>query len=149
MHICGFIRIFAYKKKDRNNQLYRKVMKTNSIKFSELQEFNDSNSLVLISTTFSDGFDFSEVNDFLSDELRFSTGKNLIGVHFIEDNVEGDEGRKDWLLEFDHEEVQFNPLARLMFPDLKWTSDFIYIYKNDYISGSEVPNDFDEQEDEQ
>lgn len=107
-------------------------METNSIKFSELQKFNDSNSAVMIATTFPEDFDFSEVDEFLSKELGFSKGKNLIGVHFIEGNVRGDEGRKDWLLEFDHEEVQFNPIARLMFPDLKWTSDFIDIFGKDY-----------------
>lgn len=107
-------------------------MKTNSIKFSELQEFNDSNSVVLIATTFPDGFDFSEVDEFLSDGLDFSRGKKLIGVHFITGNVLGEVGRKDWLLEFDHEEIQFNPIARLRFPDLKWTSDFIDNYSRDY-----------------
>ena len=107
-------------------------MKTNSIKFSELQEFNDSNSVVLIATTFPDGFDFSEVDEFLSDGLGFSKGKKLIGVHFITGNVKGEDGRKDWLLEFDHEEIQFNPIARLRFPDLKWTSDFIDNFGRDY-----------------
>ena len=107
-------------------------MKTNSINFSELEKFNDSNSAVMIATVFTEGFDFSEVGEFLSEQLGFSKGKNLIGVHFIEGNVRGSEGRKDWLLEFDHEEVQFNYLARLRFPDLKWTSDFIVNYRKDY-----------------
>ena len=107
-------------------------MNTNSISFSELQKFNDSNSVVMIATEFPEGFDFSEVDEFLSEQLGFSKGKNLIGVHFIEGNVRGVEGRKDWLLEFDNEEVQFNPMARLKFPDLKWTSDFIDNFHEDY-----------------
>lgn len=109
-----------------------KVMNINSISFSELQKFNDSNSVVMIATEFPEGFDFSEVDEFLSEQLGFSKGKNLIGVHFIEGNVRGSDGRKDWLLEFDHEEVQFNPIARLRFPDLKWTSDFMDIFCDDY-----------------
>ena len=107
-------------------------MNTNSVTFSELQKFNDSNSVVMIATKFPEGFDFSEVDEFLSEQLGFSKGKNLIGVHFINGNVRGANGRKDWLLEFDHEEVQFNPIARLKFPDLKWTSDFIDIFGDDY-----------------
>lgn len=108
-------------------------MNTNSVKFSELEKFNDSNSAVMIATEFPEGFDFSEVDEFLSEQLGFSKGKNLVGIHFIEGNVRGNEGRKDWLLEFDHEEIQFNPLARLKFPDLKWTSDFVVNYKDDYV----------------
>lgn len=107
-------------------------MNTNSVSFSELQKFNDSNSVVMIATEFPEGFDFSKVDEFLSEQLCFSKGKNLIGVHFIEGNVRGADGRKDWLLEFDNEEVQFNPMARLKFPDLKWTSDFIDIFGDDY-----------------
>ena len=112
-------------------------MKTNPIKFSELEKFNDSNSAVMMATEFPEGFDFKEVDEFLSEELGFSKGKNLIGVHFIDGNVNGDDGRKDWLLEFDHEEVQFNPIARLNFPDLKWTSDFIDNYRKDYTFNGE------------
>ncbi len=114
------------------------MIKVENIKFSELQKFNDSNSAVMIATVFPEGFDFSEVDEFLSGVLGFSNGKNLIRVHFISDNVKGSKGRKDWLLEFDHEEVQFNPIARLRFPDLKWTSDFVDNFKDDYYSGCEV-----------
>lgn len=108
-------------------------MRTNKIEFCELGKFNDSNSAVMIATKFPEGFDFKEVDEFLSEELGFSKGKNLIGVHFIEGNVKGEDGRKDWLLEFYHEEIQFNPIARLRFPDLKWTSDFVDNYGDDYF----------------
>ncbi len=118
-----------------------KAIKTNNVHFSELSQFNDSNSAVLIATTFPEGFDFRKVDEFLSEELGFSKGKNLIGVHFIEGNVKGADGRQDWLLEFDHEEIQFNYIARLKFPDLKWTSDFIYNYQKDYFAGDNHPMD--------
>ena len=120
-------------------------MKTGEIKFSELRKFNDKNSVVMIATTFPDGYDFGDVNDFLSVELGFSRGKNLIGVYYISDNVRGKDGRNDWLLEFDHEEVMFNPMARLRFSDLKWTSDFIYNYCKDYLSGVELSNETEEE----
>lgn len=111
-------------------------MKTNAISFEELMtsdKYNNSNSAVIVATIFSENEDWKEVNDYLANELRFSTGKNLIGVHRITGNLKGDEGRTDYLLEFDNEQVQFNPIARLCFPDIKWTSDFIDNYKSDFI----------------
>lgn len=107
-------------------------MNTNEVSFSELLNYNDSNSCVMIAVEFPEGFDFKEVDTFLSEDLGFSTGKNLIGVHFITGNVRGKDGRSDYLLEFDHEEVQFNPIARLKLPDLKWTSDFVNNYRKEY-----------------
>lgn len=73
------------------------------------------------------------INDFLANELGFSRGKKIIGYHHIEGNMRGKDGRSDYLLEFDHPEIAFNPIARLRFPDLKWTSDFREIFKQDYI----------------
>ena len=107
-------------------------MKKGTIQFGELKKFNDSNSAVLMATTFPDEFDFKELDDFLSNKLEFSTGKNLIGIYRITGNWLGDEGRTDWLMEFDNEDKQFNCMARLMFPDIKWTSDFIDNYAEDF-----------------
>lgn len=106
-------------------------MKTNKISFNELYKFNDSNSVVMMATIFPKDFDFEIVNDDLS-EVGFSKGKKLTGVHFITGNVKGGNGRKDWLLEFDNEDVPFNPMARLQIPDLKWTSDFVSNHQKDY-----------------
>ena len=44
-----------------------------------------------------------------------------------------DNGRSDYLFEFDHPEIAFNPIARLKFPDLKWTSDFVDNFELDYL----------------
>ena len=111
-------------------------MKTESISFNELKEltkFNDSNSAVLLGFEFEEGDDFSDLNDFLANKLGFSKGKNLIGVHRITGNVLGDEGRHDWVLEFDNEDVMFNCLARLNYGrNLKWVSDFVDNYIGDY-----------------
>lgn len=106
-------------------------MKNNEIQFCDLADYNDSNSCVVVALLFDD----SQVEDFdkfLSEELGFSKGKHIIGYHHLSDNVLGDEGRSDYLFEFDHPEIPFNPIARLRFPDIKWTSDFIDNYRQDY-----------------
>lgn len=107
-------------------------MNTTPIKFKELSEYNDSNSCVLINTLFEEDQGWDEVNNFLSKELNFSLGKNLTGVRSIITNLGSTLERKDWLLEFDHPEIAFDCLARLNFSDLKWTSDFINNYFNQY-----------------
>ena len=108
-------------------------MKTNPISFRELRDYNDSNSCVMVALLINDESEVNELNDFLSNELGFSRGKKIIGYHHIEGNVRGEDGRSDYLLEFDHQEIAFNPLARLRFPDLKWTSDFKVNFEQDYI----------------
>lgn len=111
-------------------------MDTTTISFEDLMtsdKFDNSNSAVIVATIFDDNEDWEAVNDFLANQLGFSKGKNLIGVRRITDNVLGDEGRTDNLLVFDNEDVPFNFMARLRFPDIKWTSDFIDNYKKDYI----------------
>lgn len=108
-------------------------MKKNSISFEELSNYNDSNSCVMIALIIDNENEIKAMNEFLSSELGFSKGKNIVGYHHIEGNVRGKDGRSDYLLEFNHPEIAFCPLARLRFPDLKWTSDFIDNYKEDYI----------------
>ena len=108
-------------------------MQTNEVKFRDLKNYNDGNSAVLMGVIVSDESAYKVLDDYLQNKLGFSKGKNLIGVHRIVENVLGDEGRIDWLLEFDHEEIPFNFIARLQFDGLKWTSDFIDNYAEDYI----------------
>lgn len=111
-------------------------MKTNPIAFSELRKFNDNNSVVLCGVTLNAESveDQKLLNEVLSDN-GLSKGKNVIGIHHIEGNVRGEEGRTDWLVEFDNENVSFNPIARLMMGDtVKWTSDFITNFAKDYKS---------------
>lgn len=108
-------------------------MKTNPISFRELTDYNDNNSCVMLALLINDESEVNIINDFLDNELGFSRGKKIIGYHHIEGNVRGKDGRSDYLLEFDHPEIAFNPIARLRFPDLKWTSDFREIFKQDYI----------------
>lgn len=86
----------------------------------------------MIAVKFPKNQDWNEVQEFLADELKFSHGKNLIGCRRITGNILGDEGRWDYLLEFDTPTMPFNALARLRFSDIKWTSDFIDIFAKDY-----------------
>lgn len=107
-------------------------MNTTSVAFEELFNMNDSETAVMIGVVFPEDQDWNEVQDFLSDELGFSKGKNLIGCRRIKGNILGDDGRWDYLMEFDHPEIPFNPLARLRFSDIKWTSDFVVNFAKDY-----------------
>lgn len=108
-------------------------MNNNSISFSELSNYNDSNSCIIIGLLINDESEVREINDFLSNKLGFSKGKKIVGYHHIEGNILGKDGRSDYLIEFDHPEVAFNPIAKLNFNCLKWTSDFIDIFKKDYL----------------
>ncbi len=113
-------------------------MDTTTISFEDLMtsdKYDNNNSAVIVATIFDDNEDWEAVNNFLANQLCFSKGKNLIGVHRITGNILGDDGRTDYLLVFDNEAMFFNALARLRFPDIKWTSDFIDNYKTDYIAG--------------
>ena len=90
-------------------------MKTNSISFEELSNYNDSNSCVMIALIIENENEVLAMSEFLSSELGFSKGKKIVGYHHIEGNVRGKDGRSDYLLEFDHPEIAFSPLARLQF----------------------------------
>lgn len=112
------------------------TMDTTTISFEDLMtsdKYNNDNSAVIVATIFDDNEDWEAVNDFLANQLGFSKDKNLIGVHRITGNILGDEGRTDYLLVFDNEDVPFNFMARLRFSDIKWTDDFIDNYKRDFI----------------
>ena len=111
-------------------------MDTTTISFEALMtsdKYNDSNSAVIVATVFDENEDWQSVNDIIANQIGFSKGKNLIGVRRITGNIRGEEGRTDYLLVFDNEDVPFNFIARLRFPDIKWTSNFIDNYKRDYI----------------
>lgn len=112
------------------------MIDTTPITFDNLSQYDDSTTAVFMAVIFPDDQDWEEVTHFFADELGFSKGRKVIGCHKITGNVLGDKGRSDYLLEFDHAEIPFNPLARLRCPDLKWTSDFIDNYRQDYGYGT-------------
>lgn len=107
-----------------------------TIHFSELSKFNDSNSLVATGLILEES-DLENVNLFLECEIGLTKNKKLIGAYRILDNVLGNEGRTDWLLVFDNENVNFNYIARLQVGSwIKWTSDFIDNFAEDYASAA-------------
>jgi len=109
------------------------------INFKELSKLNDSESCVLMAVTFPKEFNEKELEEFLRNSKFLPEGKHVIGIKTIKTNVLGDEGRTDQLIEFDHSEIELNPMGRLMITDskgcnwCKWTSDFIINYRMDYI----------------
>lgn len=107
-------------------------MSDKEIKFSELENFNDSESLVWTSLLMRDE-DINPMNDFFHEISLIPKGKSLIGWKKIIGNVLGEDGRSDILLIFDHPELQINPIARLSVGhEIKWTSDFITNFRCDY-----------------
>lgn len=102
-------------------------MNTSTIKFKDVTP-NGHNIVVM---------GISDLAECANEFAEFVTDNKIAnmaptGVYKILDNVKGDDGRTDWLVEFP-ENVNFNPMARLMFGDmLKWTEDFIANYHNDY-----------------
>lgn len=108
------------------------------IKFKELANYNDSNSVVWTSLIMRDE-DLSEMDVFFHDLGFIKEDKHLVDWKHISDNVRGDNGRSDILLIFDNPNSQFNPIVRLQLGyELKWTSDFINNYSQDYISGNHI-----------
>lgn len=109
------------------------------IKFSDLRKYDDSNSIMFLSIIFPEDQNIADVQSFLDTDLNLiPKDKHVIGWHKLSDNVLGDDGRSDYLIEFDRPDLSINPMARLMYGrDIKWTSDFIDNYKQDYISGHE------------
>ena len=56
-------------------------MKNNSISFSELANFNDSNSCVMVALIINDEGEVDEINEYLANVLGFSKGKKIIGYN--------------------------------------------------------------------
>lgn len=108
------------------------MIDTTPIPFTELSKYDDASTAVFMAVIFPDNQNWDEVTQFFADGLGFSKGRKIIGCHRITGNNLGDDGRWDYLLEFDHAEIPFNPIARLQCPDLKWTSDFIDNYRKDF-----------------
>lgn len=107
-------------------------MNTTPISFADLRKIDTSNTAVMLALYVPEDQDWEEANHYFQVDTEFAPGKNLTGCRRITGNLLGDEGRWDYLLEFDHPEIPFNPIARLRFSDIKWTDDFIDNYAKDY-----------------
>lgn len=112
-------------------------MEIKEIRFRDLEKFNDSNSIVVTALTLdhSDPEEAFKQSQQFFDEIKLCPGKKVINIYFINDNVLGNNGRPDYLFEFDHPEIQFSPMVRLQYGrDIKWTSDFLDNFGSDYKS---------------
>jgi len=104
------------------------------IHFSELHDCDDSSTLVILGTLFHyNQSDIEEVEDFFHEEKLIPADAHVTDLRHIEGNVLGEEGRSDVLICFTPCNV--NPMVRLRLSEsmgIKWTSDFVDNYKDDY-----------------
>ena len=102
------------------------------ITFAELKNFNDSNSSVMIGVT--PDCTVEEVDEFFHKTEFYSDDQHCAELYHLSDNVRGKDGRSD-ILVVHSGGAHGNPMARLALCSmLKWTSDFIDNYAEDYIS---------------
>ena len=111
-----------------------------TIRFAEIKP---GNNIVMMGIS-----DLDEARDQLPEFFHDSKIANMAptAVYKILDNVLGDEGRTDWLVEFPGD-VNFNCMARLAFAQMvKWTEDFIANYHEDYQGHNSYLDEDDEPE---
>ena len=102
------------------------------ITFAELKNFNDSNSSVMIGVT--PDCTVEEVDEFFHKMEFYNDDQHCVELYHLSDNVRGSKGRSD-ILVVHTGGAHGNPMARLALCNmLKWTSDFIDNYAEDYIS---------------
>lgn len=107
----------------------------NAIEFKHLRFINDSHLIItglLINPDDHESTVKTISDDFINEGI-ISEGK-LLEMIFIENNVEGENGRKDWLA-VTSPGTKINPIRRLGFGFVKWPSDFIVNYSDDYYDG--------------
>ena len=111
------------------------------IKFAELANYNDSNSIVITGVDVK-GLTIEEIDEIMHKNWGLlPETKHVTGMAHISDNVLGEDGRTDILLELSGEGIA-NPMVRMMLRSqglgLMWTSDFIDNYRTDYFSADEI-----------
>ena len=111
------------------------------IKFAELANYNDSNSIVITGVDVK-GLTIEEIDEIMHKNWGLlPETKHVTGMAHISDNVLGEDGRTDILFELSGEGIA-NPMVRMMLRSqglgLMWTSDFIDNYRTDYFSADEI-----------
>lgn len=112
------------------------------VPFHTLSVYNDSNSFVWTSLAFNPA-EQGDIEVWLKNLGFLPASAKIIDMRKISGNILGDDGRTDVL--FITEPTAFQPLARLQIEGLKWTSDFIQNYRNDF-GGLPLPNDDDDDD---
>lgn len=106
------------------------------ISFSELKEginngtYNDVNNPVWLGLLVKEE-ELPDMTNVFRDLGLIEQHDSVTGFRNITGNVLGDRGRHDVMLEISGNGI-INPIARLMIEGLKWSSDFIVNYKDDY-----------------
>lgn len=109
--------------------------KMKNITFSQLKDYNDSNSIIFMAVIFKSLDDIQKLDEFFHEINLIPKDKHVVDIHFISDNVLGSDGRSDYLIEFDRPDLNVSPMVRLQVgSDIKWTSDFITNFQKDYKS---------------
>lgn len=76
----------------------------------------------------------SQMNEHFAESKLLLNGCKIVSIEKIGQNIKGDAGRTDWLLELSTSVADVSPLKRIMdWPWVKWLEDFIANYKDDYI----------------
>ena len=117
------------------------MIKLSTIKFSELSNYNNWNSIVMMGIYPLNESDINDVCEFFEKEMKLFEDSKVIEIkRIVSDenpviNNDPDEyNRVDWLIVFDKEDMP-NAMARLKHCSwLKWTSDFMENYKEDYAN---------------
>ena len=99
------------------------------ISFDEVRTFNDVETMVWTGLLLNKE-DFPAVEVAIRQSGLLKEGK-LVNAKNISGNVLGDNGRCDVVLFFEGA-VLGNPVARLRFDGLKWTTDFCVNFYDDY-----------------
>lgn len=117
------------------------MINLSTIKFSELSNYNDWNSIVMMGVYPLDESDTNDVCEFFENDLKLFEDSKVIEIKRIVsdenpviNNNPDEYNRVDWLIVFDKEDMP-NAIARLNYSSwIKWTSDFMENYKEDYTN---------------
>lgn len=106
-----------------------------TIDFNDLHDVNDSEGIVMTGVLFEYiEEELDQVTGFFHEIGLIPSESKVTDLRRITENVLGDEGRVDVLICFTP--CSPNPMARLRYgSDLKWVSDFVVNFADDYITG--------------
>jgi hypothetical protein len=100
-----------------------------TIKFSELRNYNDTNSFAWTSLRF-EPTKMAQIEKWFKEMGFLPSEAKLLTMRKIITNVLGDKGRTD--IFFTTTPTHLHPIIRLQIHGLIWTSDFIRNYREEY-----------------
>ena len=103
-----------------------------SIPFSEVRGLKDVETMVWTGLLLKKA-ELPEVEAFLKEKGLLSAG-TLVDAKNISGNVDEDKDHRIDVVLFFKDAVFGNPVVRLFMDGLKWTSDFVVNFRDDYVS---------------